>query len=135
MNITNKINSLDIVKTLKIDRVGFTVLLALITTLFYSFATELNNVNLIHIITPAIISIGYLLTLKNTANSIAEFCMKYSNLILIMIVVTVFQTMSVFTYSEAKMLIPESVQALVLMVIPVFKWSVFIYVLNKKVNN
>jgi hypothetical protein len=135
MNITNKINSLDIVKTLKIDRVGFTVLLALITTLFYSVSTELNNVNLIHIIAPAIISIAYFLTLKNTANSIAEFCMKYSNLILIMIVVTVFQTMSVFTYSEAKMLIPESVQALVLMVIPMFKWSVFIYVLNKKINN
>ena len=124
-------NNIGLIKALKVDRVAFTGFFASISAFIYAFSIQHNNVDLIHLVIPTIITFIYLLALKNTSNSIADFCSKYTSLILTMIVVTVFQTLSVWTYSEPKALIPESVQAMVLMVIPIFKWCVFIYCLNR----
>jgi hypothetical protein len=144
--IKDCVKSFETFKTLNYRDVYLTPIFAILSTMAFWTVTKSNQVGILEVIISLLVTLNFIALSfnkneNNRLNKLTNFCKEHSNVVYTMIVVTSFQMLSVWTYSEPKVMIPQSVQAMVLIALPAFKWCVFIYVLtlsrvaNKKRNN
>jgi hypothetical protein len=144
--IKNWVISFETIKTLNYGNVWVTPIFAILSTMAFLTVTKSNEVGALEIIISLLVTLNFIALSfnkneNNELNKLTNFCREHSNVVYTMIVVTAFQMLSIWTYSEPKVMIPQSVQAMVLIALPAFKWCVFIYVLtlsrvaNEKRNN
>jgi quinol-cytochrome oxidoreductase complex cytochrome b subunit len=129
------ITSFETIKTLNYGNVWVTPILAILSTMSFLTVTSLNKIDTLTIITTLLVTINFILLSlnkddKSSTSKLTNFYKEHFNVICTMIVVTTFQMLSVWTYGEPKMMIPQSVQGMILIALPMFKWCVFIYVLT-----
>ncbi len=138
MKTLNKIKdwflNLETIKTLNYRDVYISPIFAILSTMAFWTVTKSNQVGALEIIisllvTLNLIALSFNKNEKNRLNKLTNFCTEHSNVIYTMIVITTFQVLSIWTYGEHKLMIPQSVQSMVLIALPMFKWCVFIYVL------
>jgi len=139
MKTLNKIKdwflNLEIIKTLNYRNVWITPIFTILSTVGFYLLTKSNESGIILILSPLLITL-YLFKFSANESGLVGFFKEHLSVVLTLIVVTAFQMLSVWAYNEPKMMFPESVQSIVIIALPAFKWFVFIHVLTiSRINN